>query len=613
MNYSSKLKRSLMSGTFLVLCTAMVTGCGSLDTGHMWGDLMGDTRVLPDNDEVDFSNRHSPVLNPGTNVPYIPGEDTGGSAPRSEAAPPMHHQQVASADQVPITNVPGRHVPVENESILAGNTPSAMSAPSSMSAPVAPVAVAEAAPPPPPPSGIVAAPLPPAPAMSAQAVTPSESASSAPAAEAAPVLTPPKEEAAAAKKDTKQAAKGPSEDDVPAPVASGDLDLSGKPSLASVPPVPPMPAKDQTTAQFNSLTADQSQSEAARQQLMNNQGATVMTSPQTGQVVDNAATATAPATPAQDNASAAQPEKSEGGFGHWLHNLFHGDSDQNANAAPASPATPDASAAAPAAPAADANATPPVAPAAAPATDANATPPAATTAPAAPAAATDAIATPPAAPATPAADATPPAAAPAATASGTEVAPNVIEGAAPPFPPAATPVAQEPPKALTDSLGQPVPLAPQGSTPLPVGTPLPQPAADASAPAPAPAQATPPFAVDTPSAPAPAASAPDASAAAQPAPATAPSPAASAPAAGTPQATMDASMQSVHLTPPASSQNVPTLPDVSQVSGTSEAPMSLTPPSENASQGEQQHILPDARYAARRGVDGTGSSDNTGN
>ena len=55
-----------------------------------------------------------------------------------------------------------------------------------------------------------------------------------------------------------------------------------------------MPSKDQTASQFNSLVNDQGQSEADRQKLMNKPDATVMTSPQTGQLVDNAATATAP-------------------------------------------------------------------------------------------------------------------------------------------------------------------------------------------------------------------------------------------------------------------------------------------------------------------------------
>jgi hypothetical protein len=341
-------------------------------------------------------------------------------------------------------------------------------------------------------------------------------------------------------------AKASSEDDVPSPVASGDIDLSGsKPSLASVPAVPSVPPADQTAAQFNSLAAEQGKSEADRQQLMNNSGATVMTSPETGKVVDNAATAAAPA----DTASAATPAKSEGGFGGWLNNLF--------SKKESTPAT---------APAADA-------------------------APAAPAAADSSVAV------TPPADT---AMTPATASAGTEVAPNVVLGKAPAFPPAETPAAPDAQKSMSDTLGQPVALTPQASgsdaVPLPVGTSLPQPpegsvAVTPSDTAPAPVAsaptATPPFAVDTAAAPPPAAT--------------------SDAAAVTPQAAMDASMQSVHLTPPSAPQTVSTLPDVSQVSGTPEAPMNLVPPSQNATSPTK--YLPDARYSSRRGE----SDDSSGN
>jgi hypothetical protein len=68
-------------------------------------------------------------------------------------------------------------------------------------------------------------------------------------------------------------------------------------------------------------------------------------------------------------------------------------------------------------------------------------------------------------------------------------------------------------------------------------------------------------------------------------------------------------MQSVHLTPPPASTNVPTLPDVSQVSGAPETPVSLTPPSEGAASAQPRY-LPDSRYAARRG---SADDSSTGN
>jgi hypothetical protein len=132
---------------------------------------------------------------------------------------------------------------------------------------------------------------------------------------------------------------------VPVTVASD----TAYPSLANVPPMPPTTPKEQSTAELNALTADRNRSESGRKQLMSDPNATVMTSPQTGQLVDNPANAVAPqvvtppVAPATPQASAvlpvpvpaepsAQSAKEEGGFNNWLHHLFP--SDDQANAAP---------------------------------------------------------------------------------------------------------------------------------------------------------------------------------------------------------------------------------------------------------------------------------------
>jgi len=122
---------------------------------------------------------------------------------------------------------------------------------------------------------------------------------------------------------------------------------SGSPSLADIPPVPTHTPKDQSTAEFRALAGDHDASEAGRKQLMSDSSATVMTSPQTGQLVNNPDAATMPqmqpATPAYVATSAPAPNpvpapapqqaKDDGGFNSWLHNLLP--SDNTSNAAPA--------------------------------------------------------------------------------------------------------------------------------------------------------------------------------------------------------------------------------------------------------------------------------------
>jgi hypothetical protein len=62
-------------------------------------------------------------------------------------------------------------------------------------------------------------------------------------------------------------------------------------------------------------------------------------------------------------------------------------------------------------------------------------------------------------------------------------------------------------------------------------------------------------------------------------------------------------LEPVHLVPPPGTSS---LPDVSQVSGAPEAPVTLVPPSQSntASQQPQQRYLPDSRYANRQNQDG---------
>lgn len=309
MEHSRKLKQHLLSGVFLICSTTFITGCGYFDTGHTFSAFMGETRSVPDGDKVDFNNRHTPVLNPSnTNNP---------NADQSNAAPPPAPRMSASADMAPVS---GRQVPLENQTRMASNN-----GPTTMMAPVAPVTVSS---PPALPTSVVAKPIATAPksyasadAVPAPVITsstafynPSVPRAIAPMQMAqntdntAPiVLTKPNISVTATAANN----------DVPPPprpsavISGSDMDLSQpKPSLATVPPVPLVPTKDQNTAQYNSLVGDQGQAEHARQQLMDNSDATVMTSPQTGQLVDNPATA---------------PAKPQGGFNHWLNNLFSSD------------------------------------------------------------------------------------------------------------------------------------------------------------------------------------------------------------------------------------------------------------------------------------------------
>jgi hypothetical protein len=67
-------------------------------------------------------------------------------------------------------------------------------------------------------------------------------------------------------------------------------------------------------------------------------------------------------------------------------------------------------------------------------------------------------------------------------------------------------------------------------------------------------------------------------------------------------------LQPVQLTPPVATAGS-SLPDVSQVSGGQEEPVTLVPPSESGSSSPQMRYLPDSRYAARR----TGTDSDSSN
>lgn len=445
MQHTSKFNRHLLSGTILVLSVVM-TGCG-LDSGHVMGDLMGDSRTVPDEGKVNFSNRHTPILNPGNTASVTVVDSAGDNASPSSMA-----YSAPMPGSYP-TVTAGRRMPVENESILAGNTPPTMSAPTApvMAAPMpAPVPVAAA----------TVQPMQPQPAMnSAQAVPP--------------------------------------------PVLATSSMPNSYPTLASVPAAPPVPEMGQANAQMNAMVSDQNQLEAARHQLMTDPNATVMTSSQTGQLVDNPAMASAPMQqlPA-DNAAlppplmAPQPSaevasasavpapqpKSEG----WLSRIFGGDDDsaQNATVAPAQ--TPEVVAG-------------------------NAS----------------MIADMP---------------------SGTEIAPNVILGEAPPFP-------------GTEATAPADAVQPVSGVAI-AATPPAQPMTQAAPVQPELAMATPPSGVVT------------LDTSAQPAP---------------------APTDVVHLTPPPpTSSSVSTLPDVSQVSASGDEPVTLVPPSHPS-----RRVLPASRYASR--------------
>lgn len=122
------------------------------------------------------------------------------------------------------------------------------------------------------------------------------------------------------------------------------------PSLAGVPPAPTVPSKDNIKSDFSALNTQQQNAEANRNTLMNDQSATVMTSPQTGQLVANPAEAVAPAAqapvpPVMADASAVQSAQNttatpadnsqQSGFTGWLNHMiaavkkpFTGDSNQ---------------------------------------------------------------------------------------------------------------------------------------------------------------------------------------------------------------------------------------------------------------------------------------------
>lgn len=105
------------------------------------------------------------------------------------------------------------------------------------------------------------------------------------------------------------------------------------PSLASIPDAPEAITANQIASDIKSLDAERKESLAASQQLMNDPSSTVLTSPQTGQLVSNAADAMPAMAPAAGTAAPAVEAPvtpaAPAGESTWLNNLL-GPADQKA-------------------------------------------------------------------------------------------------------------------------------------------------------------------------------------------------------------------------------------------------------------------------------------------
>ncbi len=117
------------------------------------------------------------------------------------------------------------------------------------------------------------------------------------------------------------------------------------PTLADVPPAPVVrPHKNEAENTVRALTLQRDSAETARQALLSNPDATVMTSPKTGQLANNTASSAFVATPAQAAAisvppaplppptaidAPAEPAKAaasqQSGVNGWLHHWFGGE------------------------------------------------------------------------------------------------------------------------------------------------------------------------------------------------------------------------------------------------------------------------------------------------
>ena len=123
------------------------------------------------------------------------------------------------------------------------------------------------------------------------------------------------------------------------PVTTAPISNPNYPTLATVPQIPSHQSQQTITKSFSSLNADMTTAKANGTNLMNDNSATVMTSPKTGQLVDNPTKAVAPLAannvvppapitvvmPAATNSNSTPKDNKESGFNHWLHNLFGGD------------------------------------------------------------------------------------------------------------------------------------------------------------------------------------------------------------------------------------------------------------------------------------------------
>ena len=128
------------------------------------------------------------------------------------------------------------------------------------------------------------------------------------------------------------------------PVTTAPISSPTYPVLATVPQAPQHQAQQTITNNFNSLNSDMTTVKASGKNLMNDKSATVMTSPQTGQLVNNPANAVVPIAtnnvvapapvsvtlpPATTLATAPTPKtNNDSGVNGWLHNAFGGEKTQ---------------------------------------------------------------------------------------------------------------------------------------------------------------------------------------------------------------------------------------------------------------------------------------------
>ncbi len=304
-----------------LMATCALTSCAM---PKAFSDIMGDERYLPEGSTQTFGTPRRPILNPLHNAPRSPEQD---ETAHSYNAPSDRPLTVASA---PVSGGAERRVPTDNAAILSGNAvpapaSTAIPAPAAMAmtTPVtgvdealarkpiaaveAPAAVAPAAIPEEPTEGIIKLIPPSSPNPSAQGQQ-SSAAASMPVTATTPVET--MEPVVRTRPAVDAVASTPA-----------DAAPTSYPSLASIPDAPEATPATQIASDIRALEDERRETQTASQQLMNDPSSTVLTSPSTGQLASNAATAPVAATP-------AAPAHQE----TWLNNLL-GPADKKAEEA----------------------------------------------------------------------------------------------------------------------------------------------------------------------------------------------------------------------------------------------------------------------------------------